>query len=110
MHRAYASLFAFFLVTLSAVHAERIDHRNFAIDTCFPSQNAIQLAEGRTRAYWAKHASRYGAEPRCISAGDNPGPWLTLGRDFPLEAILAEVCDQLEGRITWVRPAGKARQ
>jgi hypothetical protein len=67
MRRAYVLLFAFFLITLSTLHAERIDYRNFAIDTCFPSQNAIQLAEGRTRAYWAKHASRYGAEPRFLA-------------------------------------------
>jgi hypothetical protein len=67
MLRTHSFLFVFFLVTLPTLQAERIDHRNFAIDTCFPSQNAIQLAEERTRAYWAKHASRYGAEPRFLA-------------------------------------------
>ena len=52
---------------LPALQAERIDQRNFAIDTCFPAANAIQLAEERTRVYWVKHASRFGAEPRFLA-------------------------------------------
>jgi hypothetical protein len=60
-------LFAFSLTILPALHAEKIDNRNFAIDTCFPTPNAVQRAEGRTRAYWAKHASCFGAEPRFLA-------------------------------------------
>ncbi len=67
MSRTYTLLFFFFLILVPALRAERIDNRNFAIDICFPSQNAIQLAEGRTRAYWAKYAARYGAEPRFLA-------------------------------------------
>ena len=67
MSPTYALLFAFSLTILPALHAEKIDNRNFAIDTCFPTPNEIQLAEGRTRAYWAKHASRFGAEPRFLA-------------------------------------------
>jgi hypothetical protein len=67
MSRTYSLLFAFSLTILPALHAEKIDNRNFAIDTCFPTPNEIQLAEGRTRAYWAKHASRFGAEPRFLA-------------------------------------------
>ena len=67
MRPTYLLLFAFSLTILSPLHAERIDNRNFAIDTCFPNPNAIQLAEGRARAYWAKHASRFGAEPRFLA-------------------------------------------
>jgi hypothetical protein len=63
MSRAYLLLFVSSLSILPVLHAEKIDHRNFAIDTCFPSPNAIRLAEERTRAYWAKYASRFGAEP-----------------------------------------------
>ena len=59
--------FAFLFLALPMLHAEKIDNRNFAIDTCFPTPNEIQLAEGRTRAYWAKHASRFGAEPRFLA-------------------------------------------
>ena len=60
-------LFAFSLTILPAHHAEKIDNRNFAIDTCFPTPNAIQLAEGRARAYWVKHAARFGPEPRFLA-------------------------------------------
>ena len=67
MSRTYSLLFAFSLTILPALHAEKIDNRNFAIDTCFPNSNAIQLAEDRARAYWAKHASRFGAEPRFLA-------------------------------------------
>jgi hypothetical protein len=65
MSPTHSLLFAFSLTMLSALHA--FDNRNFAIDTCFPNPNAIQLAEGRARAYWAKHASRFGAEPRFLA-------------------------------------------
>src|ERR1700730_9165410 len=67
MRRTYLLLFAFFLAMLPALHAEKIDNRNFAIDTCFPTPNAIQLAEGRTRAYWAKHASCFGRDPSFLA-------------------------------------------
>ena len=67
MSRTYSLLFAFSLTILPALHAEKIDNRNFAIDTCFPTPIAIQRAEGRTRAYWAKHASCFGAEPRFLA-------------------------------------------
>ena len=62
-----AMLFVFFLTMLPALHAERIDNRDFAIDTCFPNPNAIQLAEGRARTYWARNAARFGTEPRFLA-------------------------------------------
>jgi hypothetical protein len=62
-----ASFFAFSLTMLLALHAERIDHRNFAIDVCYPNPNSIRLAEVRTKTYWAKHASRFGPEPRFLA-------------------------------------------
>jgi hypothetical protein len=63
MNPTFYLLFAFSLTILSALHAERIDNRNFAIDTCFPNPNAIQLAEARAKAYWAKRAARFGSNP-----------------------------------------------
>jgi len=39
MSPTYSLLFAFFLTILPALHAEKIDNRNFAIDTCFPTPN-----------------------------------------------------------------------
>ncbi len=67
MSRNYSLFFALFLTILPALHAERIDHRDFAIDICYPNANSILLAEDRTRAYWAKYASRFGAEPRFLA-------------------------------------------
>ena len=67
MNPTFYLLFTFFFTVPAIVRAERIDNRNFAIDTCFPNPNAIRLAEGRARAYWAKHASRFGAEPRFLA-------------------------------------------
>jgi hypothetical protein len=67
MSRAYLILFALSLTVLPMLHAEKIDNRNFAIDTCFPNPHAIELAEGRARAYWAKHASCFGAESRFLA-------------------------------------------
>ena len=63
MNPTFYLLLAFSLTILPALHAEKIDKRNFAIDTCFPNPNAIRLAEGRARAYWAKHAARCGSNP-----------------------------------------------
>jgi hypothetical protein len=48
---------------LPKLRAEKIDNRNFAIDTCYPTPNEIRLAEQRARNYWAKHAARFGSNP-----------------------------------------------
>jgi hypothetical protein len=67
MSRTYSLLITFSFAILQVLEAENIDNRNFAIDTCFPTPNEILRAEGRTRAYWAKHASRFGAVPRFLA-------------------------------------------
>jgi hypothetical protein len=51
------------LFCLPALHAEKIDHRDFAMDTCYPTPNEIRLAEERARNYWARHAARFGSNP-----------------------------------------------
>src|SRR6516162_4231477 len=79
MNPTFYLLFTFFFTVPAIVRAERIDNRNFAIDTCFPNPNAIQLAEGRARAYWAKHASRFGAEPRFLA--------VETSKVFPSEVV-----------------------
>ena len=43
--------FAFLFFALPALRAEKIDNRNFAIDTFSPTQNEIRLAEQRARNY-----------------------------------------------------------
>ena len=88
----YWLVFAFSLTILPTLHAEKIDNRNFAIDTCFPTPHEIQLAEGRTRAYWTKHASRFGAEPRFLA--------VEISKIFPAEVQDQELKRRL--RILWV--------
>ena len=63
MSRAGILFFALLLTTVQELRAEKIDNRNFAVDTCYPTPNEIQLAEQRARKYWAKHASRFGNNP-----------------------------------------------
>ncbi|MBV8378702.1 MAG: hypothetical protein JO279_17030 [Verrucomicrobia bacterium] len=67
MRQTYWLLTAVSLTILPTLQAEKIDQRNFAIDTCFPTPNEIQLAEGRARCYWAKHALAFGADPRFLA-------------------------------------------
>jgi hypothetical protein len=55
--------FAFLFSALPALCAEKIDNRNFAIDTCYPTPNEIRLAEERARNYWTKNGARFGANP-----------------------------------------------
>ncbi len=55
--------FALLLTTLQPLHAEKIDNRNFAIDTYYPTPNEIRLAEQRARKYWEKHAAKFGSNP-----------------------------------------------
>ena len=63
MNRLRFLCFAFLSFAQPTLHAEKIDNRNFAIDTCYPTPNEIQLAEERARKYWTKNAARYGSNP-----------------------------------------------
>ena len=62
--------FALLLTTLQPLHAEKIDNRNFAIDTYYPTPNEIRLAEQRARKYWEKHARQIWIQP---SLSGSPG-------------------------------------
>ena len=59
--------FACLFLALPALRAEKIDNRNFAIDTFYPTPNEIRLAEQRARNYWAKHAARFGSNPAYLA-------------------------------------------
>jgi hypothetical protein len=62
------SLFIAFLLTASpTLRAEKIDNRDFAIDTYYPTANEIQLSEHRARRFWERYASRFGPAPRCLA-------------------------------------------
>jgi hypothetical protein len=52
-----------FFSALPTLRAEKIDQRNFAVDTCCPTPNEIRLAEARARNYWTKNGSRFGSNP-----------------------------------------------
>src|SRR5260370_27526678 len=63
MRRTAMVILLFFLPALSNLRAEKVDNRNFAIDTYYPTPNEINLAETRARRYWQKNAARFGPEP-----------------------------------------------
>ena len=52
---------------LPASPGQKVDYRDFAIDTCYPTANEIHLAEERARSYWVRNAARFGAEPRFLA-------------------------------------------
>jgi hypothetical protein len=55
--------FAILFLAFPTLRAEKMDNRDFAIDTCYPTPNEIRSAEERARNYWAKHAARFGSNP-----------------------------------------------
>jgi len=57
----------FLLTALPTLRSQKVDNRDFAIDTCYPTPNEIQLAEARARRFWAKDVLRYGPEPRYLA-------------------------------------------
>ena len=63
MNRIGSFFFVLLLTSLQLLRAEKIDNRNFAIDTYYPNPNEIRLAEQRVRKYWEKHSSRFGSNP-----------------------------------------------
>ena len=67
MVRTACLILAFLLTTLPSLRSEKVDSRDFAIDTCYPTPNEIQLAEARAGKFWAKYALRYGPEPRYLA-------------------------------------------
>jgi hypothetical protein len=56
MNRIGSFFFVLLLTSLQLLRAEKIDNRNFAIDTYYPNPNEIRLAEQRARKYWEKHS------------------------------------------------------
>jgi hypothetical protein len=59
---------AFFLFSALAISTgQKVDYRDFAIDTCYPNANEIRLAQEHARSYWLRNAARFGAEPRFLA-------------------------------------------
>jgi|GraSoiStandDraft_39_1057311.scaffolds.fasta_scaffold1156407_2 hypothetical protein len=56
----FLSCASFYRETVRApASAEKIDTRDFAIDTCFPNANEKELAQAKAIAFWQKHALRF---------------------------------------------------
>jgi len=65
--RSGSIFFAFLLTVSPAIGADKVDNRNFAIDTYSAKPNEIQLAEGRAKRFWERKATRFGPEPRYLA-------------------------------------------
>jgi hypothetical protein len=44
------------LLLAGCANSEKVDNRNYAFDTYYPTPNEIQLAQKRVERYWAKNA------------------------------------------------------
>ena len=67
MGRLAFLLFACVFPVLPTLQAEKIDRRNFAIDSYYPTSNEIQIAADRAKRFWDQHAWRFGPEPRYLA-------------------------------------------
>ena len=47
--------------------SDRVDNRNFAIDTYYPTPNEIRLAEQRAQRYWQSNAQRFPNSTRYLA-------------------------------------------
>jgi hypothetical protein len=65
--RSGSIFFAFLLTVSPAIGADKVDNRNFAIDTYSAKPNEIQLAERRAKRFWERKATRFGPEPRYLA-------------------------------------------
>jgi hypothetical protein len=46
------------LLLAGCANSEKVDSRNYAFDTYYPTPNEIQLAQKRAQRYWAKNSQR----------------------------------------------------
>ena len=47
--------------------SDRVDNRNFAFDTYYPTQNEIRLAEQRGQRYWQNNSQRFPNSTRYLA-------------------------------------------
>jgi hypothetical protein len=57
MNRLFCFLACLLVIGCTSLNSNRVDRRNFAIDTYFPTPNEARLAESRGRAYLAQNGS-----------------------------------------------------
>lgn len=68
MKRLLCSVACFLIAGCAGLNSNRVDPRNFAIDTYFPRPNEVRLVEARARAYWERNAARLGPGYLAIDA------------------------------------------
>jgi hypothetical protein len=61
INRLFCVLACLLIAGCASLNSDRVDRRNFAIDTFFPKPNEARLAEARGREYLNQNASRLGA-------------------------------------------------
>lgn len=47
------------LILLGCANSERVENRDYAFDTYYPTPNEIQLAQQRAQRYWQKNSQRF---------------------------------------------------
>lgn len=61
MNRLYYFFACFLIAGCASLNSDRVDRRNFAIDTYLPQPNEARMAEARGREYLNRNGARTGA-------------------------------------------------
>jgi hypothetical protein len=67
MNRLFCALACLLIAGCASLNSGRVDRRNFAIDTYYPTPNEARLAEARAKGYWGRNSARLGSEPRYLA-------------------------------------------
>jgi hypothetical protein len=55
------------LLLLGCANSERVENRDYAFDTYYPTPNEIQLAQQRAQRYWQKNSQRFKSVTRYLA-------------------------------------------
>ena len=55
------------LSLFGCANSERVDNRDYAFDTYYPTPNEIQLAQQRAQRYWQKNSQRFTSPTRYLA-------------------------------------------
>jgi hypothetical protein len=55
------------LLLAGCANSEKIDNRDYAFDTYYPTPNEIQLAQQRAQRYWVKNSQRLEKPPKYLA-------------------------------------------
>ena len=55
------------LQLLGCANSERVENRDYAFDTYYPTANEIQLAQQRAQRYWQKNSQRFQGETQYLA-------------------------------------------